>query len=96
MVAERSFPVSLCEFPCLPPLWSPTPPSSLTCLLLLYLLSLVCLLLALSGIGRDVGALPQTLVCHAGAVGLAELASCRLACRRWPALAAGIDSRAIR
>ena len=70
-------------------------PSSLTCTFLLLWLSQICMLLALLGLERNVGALPQKLACRTGAVGLAAITSRGLARQRWPAFLEGVNGRTL-
>ena len=68
-----------CVRPCLPPLWLTTPPSYLSCPLLILRLSQLCLILSFSGLGRYGGALTHVLACRVGAFSLMALASRGLA-----------------
>ena len=77
--------------PGLPSLRAPVPP-----LLFLYVSSLRFPLLVLSGLGRNVGTLTQTLKGHAGASGLVEITPRGLARQRGPAFTSGVDGRTIR
>ena len=96
LVADHSFPIPPWARPCFPPLWQTTSTSSLTCPFLLLLLSLLCILLALLGLGRHVSALPHKLAFLAGVVGLAALPLHSLAHQPWPAFASGINGRTLR
>ena len=82
MVLARSvtFPFSFYVRLSLPSLCVPAPPLSLPRLRILYMCALRRPLLVPSGLGRNVGTLPQTLAGHAGKIGLAALASRGLAC----------------
>ena len=53
------------------------------------------MLLALLGLERNVGALPQKLACRTGAVGLAAITSRGLARQRWPAFLEGVNGRTL-
>ena len=77
VVSTRSVPFTItsCTRLSLPPLHAPAPPHSLSCTHASYVCSQRYLMLAPSGLGRDVGTLSQTLTGHAGAIGLAVLAS---------------------
>ena len=59
-------------------------------------MSLICLIIVLSGLGRDVEKLLKTSSCHAGTVGLAAFTSRDIARQRWTAFTAGVDGRKLR
>ena len=82
---------SPCACPCLPPLCLYAPHSSLPRPLLLLWLCLTCLLLAMSSLRRNVGALTQTSEWHAGAIDLAALASRGLTRQRRPEFIASVN-----
>ena len=94
-VSARSvlFSLSFRTRPGLPYLYAPAPTLSFPRPRLFCVSYLSFPLLFLSGLGRDVGTLTQTLAGHAGASGLASLASCGLACRRGPAFLSGVYGR---
>ena len=77
-------------------LCAPKPTISLTRTCLLYVSYLRHPLLVPSGLGQNVGTLPQTSAGHAGVSGLEALASHRNARRSRPTFTAGVDGRTSR
>ena len=97
-VSSRSvlFPLFFCSCLSLPSLRAPVSPLSLLRPRLLSRCSLWHPLLVPSGLGRNVGTLPQTLAGHTGASVFAALASCGLTPRRGLTFAAGVDGWTVR